>query len=83
MPNHSPPMKTPKVPIGSWLASKSRETVMAGIRTPAKQYLSCLVGGKQRDPKNAKKQKGELILGKVWIFGHGKWLTQRKQVLQI
>ena len=35
--------------------------------TPAKTiYLVGLVGGKQRDPaKRSKKQKGELILGKV------------------
>ena len=35
-----------------------------GIRTPANNYLFCLVSGKQRDPTNAKKQERELLLGK-------------------
>ena len=37
---------------------------LAGIRTPAKQYLFCLVSENKGDPKKAKQQKGELILGK-------------------
>ena len=34
-----------------------------------KPVFFCLVSGKQRDPKKAKKQKGELILGKkvLWL----------------
>ena len=49
---------------------------LAGIRPPAKTHMRahmfCLVRGKQRRPpmpKEAKKQKGEPILGK--LFGHG------------
>ena len=34
-------------------------------RPSKKCVLFCLVGGKQRDPKKPKTQKGELILGKL------------------
>ena len=47
----------------------------AGIRTPAIQIYSCLVGGKQRAPHKSKKTTtGKLILGKFTSVS--KWQTQ-------
>ena len=46
--------------------------ILAGIRTPAKKNMFCLVSGKPRDPKKAKtKQKRSLFLGKTCGSGPG------------
>ena len=54
-------------PVCGLLALKP--LLLAGIRTPGKDYILCLVDGKQEDPQKAKDQKEELILGNCLLTG--------------
>ena len=56
---------------------KPSRLFLAGIRTPAKNICFAWLVENKGNPKKAKKQKGELILGKYWVLMLGNRMGNR------